>query len=187
LKGEDYVYHGKTKFKGIHTMDELKLTKAQQEQFGCEKVDGIFPEYYLLCVENFDNVAKTPLDEWISFLKTTKVPEKATAPGMDAVRDKLSFDQLTSEEKREYFQRLDDLEYERSVISSGYTEGYLLGHDDGVEEGMKEGMEEGIKRGIKKGINQRNIELAKSMKSAGISIEQIIKFTGLDIDIVNKL
>src|SRR5574344_1436732 len=106
---------------------------------------------------------------------------------MDAVRDKLSFDQLTSEEKREYFQRLDDLEYERSVISSGYTEGYLLGHDDGVEEGMKEGMEEGIKRGIKKGINQRNIELAKSMKSAGISIEQIIKFTGLDIDIVNKL
>ena len=35
-QGEDYVYHGKTHFKGLHRHDELRLSKAQRETFGKE-------------------------------------------------------------------------------------------------------------------------------------------------------
>jgi len=32
--GEDYVYHGKTQFRGIHYHDELQLNNKQQALFG---------------------------------------------------------------------------------------------------------------------------------------------------------
>ncbi|MDR0756364.1 MAG: Rpn family recombination-promoting nuclease/putative transposase, partial [Tannerella sp.] len=33
-QGDDYVYHGKTHFKGLHTHDELRLSEAQRRVFG---------------------------------------------------------------------------------------------------------------------------------------------------------
>jgi predicted transposase/invertase (TIGR01784 family) len=63
-QGNDYVYHGKTEFRGIHNDDVLMLSKKQREMFTREKAGDIFPEYYVLKVNDFDNVAKTPLDEW---------------------------------------------------------------------------------------------------------------------------
>ena len=70
-QGKDYVYHGKTQFKGIHFDDILKLSTRQREQFVKQEAGDIFPEYYVLRVNEFDELAKTPLDEWIYFLKTT--------------------------------------------------------------------------------------------------------------------
>ncbi len=42
----------------------------------------IFPEYYVLRVNDFDQVATTPLDEWIEFLKTGNISAKAKAAGL---------------------------------------------------------------------------------------------------------
>ena len=47
-QGQDYVYHGTTRFKGIHEGDELELSPHQRESFGKEKVFEVYPEYYLL-------------------------------------------------------------------------------------------------------------------------------------------
>ncbi|MDR1556760.1 MAG: Rpn family recombination-promoting nuclease/putative transposase, partial [Tannerellaceae bacterium] len=68
-QGRDYVYHGRTHFTGLHMKDELRLSKAQRDAFGRETAGDIYPEYYILKVNSFDDVAKDTLDEWIYFLK----------------------------------------------------------------------------------------------------------------------
>lgn len=61
--GEDYVYHGKTQFRGIHYHDELRLNNKQQELFGKQYPHELYPEYYLLKVNQFNDIAKDP---WMS-------------------------------------------------------------------------------------------------------------------------
>jgi len=62
-QGKDYVYHGKTRFHGIHYHDELQLNNKQQELFGKQYPHELYPEYYLLKVRQFNDVARDSLDE----------------------------------------------------------------------------------------------------------------------------
>ena len=90
--GNDYVYHGKTLFKGLHDENDiLKLSVRQNGRFfGLASKDilqrketgDLFPEYYVLRVNDFDKVATTPLDEWMEFLKIGKIARESTAPGL---------------------------------------------------------------------------------------------------------
>lgn len=78
--GKDIVYHGKTEFRGIHENDILELTPFQRQTFKVDAVSQLYPEYYILKVNDFNKVAKTPLEEWIYYLNTGEIPETAHAP-----------------------------------------------------------------------------------------------------------
>ena len=45
-QGEDYIYHGTTKFIGLHKHDELQLHADQKLLYGTDEVYKLFPEYY---------------------------------------------------------------------------------------------------------------------------------------------
>jgi len=106
-QGSDYVYHGKTEFKGIHDGDLLMLSKKQQEMFSRDNAGDIFPEYYVLKVNDFDSVAKTPLDEWIDFLKTGNIDDRYTAKGLPEAREKLRIDRLSDEQRRAHIRDME--------------------------------------------------------------------------------
>ena len=55
------------------------------------------------------------------------------------------------------------------------------------EKGMEKGLEKGIKKGMEKGKKQERETVAKNMLSLGIDDELIIKATGLDQLIIDKL
>jgi predicted transposase/invertase (TIGR01784 family) len=59
------------------------------------------------------------------------------------------------------------------------------------EKGMKRGMEKGIEKGIEKGMEKGKKEereiVAKNMLSLGLEDELVIKATGLDQSIIEKL
>ena len=94
-QGKDYVYHGKTEFRGLHDKEDiLQLSVRQRELFVGKNAGDIFPEYYVLRVNDFDKVAKTPLDEWIEFLKTGVIEQTATAKGLPEARERLRVDAL---------------------------------------------------------------------------------------------
>jgi predicted transposase/invertase (TIGR01784 family) len=99
-QGKDYVYHGTTEFRGIHCNDLLNLTDDQKNLFLKEKVSELYPEYYILRVEDFNNVAKDSLDEWIYFLKNNAIPAKFTAKGLSEAREVLRYDDLSEKEKK---------------------------------------------------------------------------------------
>jgi hypothetical protein len=72
--GTDFVYHGKTEFRGIHTNDLLELTPFQKQTFKVDAVSQLYPEYYILKVNDFNQVARSPLEEWIYYLNTGEIP-----------------------------------------------------------------------------------------------------------------
>lgn len=164
IKSKDYAYHGEIIFRGLHDSDNfLKLSARQQEIFTGKDAKDIFPEYYVLRVNDFDKVAKTPLDEWIKFLKTGEIDKEATAKGLPEARERLRIDTLPDAEKRAYYRDMEALRYQRSVIKTGWDEGHT--------EGFKEGRAEGEKMKAK--------EVAKRMKEMGLSVKNIIQCTGL--------
>ena len=187
-QGNDYAYHGTTNFVSMHDEnDVLMLSPAQREVFECETPADIFPEYYLLRVDKFDTVAKTPLDEWISFLKTGEIPQDAKAPGLQEARVCMRFDSLNDSEKRDYYHMLDNWRYQRSVIETGRFEGRREGRMEGRAEGRMEGRMEGRAEGIAEGRAEgmaegeakKALETARKLKELGIDVSIISQATGL--------
>ena len=98
--GDDYVYHGISKFKGLHTNTDLQLTDKQFKIYGKSFVDELYPEYYIIKVNKFNDLAITPLDEWIYYLKTSMIRDEFTAQGMDKAREILAYDNLSDADKK---------------------------------------------------------------------------------------
>ena len=179
-QGEDYIYHGKTEFRGLHNPhDILKLSVRQREMFVGKEAGDIFPEYYVLRVNDFDKVAKTPLDEWVQFLKTGEIDSTATAKGLPEARERLRVDSLPKAEKQAYFRDMEAIRYQRSVIKTGWYEGRA----DGLAEGRAEGRAEGIAEGKKE--NTR--ETVRRMKALGLPLETIAQVTQLSFQDIEKM
>lgn len=179
-QGKDYVYHGKTVFRGLHDPnDVLRLSARQQEIFIGKDAGDIFPEYYVLRVNDFDRVAKTPLDEWIKFLKTGEIDSSATAKGLPEARERLRIDSLPDAEKRAYIRDMEALRYQRSVIKTGWDEGHT--------EGLAEGRAEGLAEGRAEGEIQKAKEIAKTLKSMGVPMDTIVQSTQLSAEEIEQL
>ena len=161
--GTDFVYHGKTEFRGIHTNDLLELTPFQKQTFKVDTVSQLYPEYYILKVNGFNQVAKSPLEEWIYYLNTGEIPSTATAPGLEEARERLKLDSMTKEELAAYYRHLDNIVILR----------------DNINTEREEGRAEGEKR--------KAIEVARYLKSSGTSIELIIGATGLTKEEIERL
>ncbi|MDR1053289.1 MAG: Rpn family recombination-promoting nuclease/putative transposase [Planctomycetaceae bacterium] len=162
-QGDDYVYRGKTHFKGLHTNDELHLSAAQRTAFGKELADDIYPEYYILKVNSFGGSAKDTLDEWIYFLKTNVIKDDFKARGLSKAREILVRDNLTPKERKEYDHILDIRRSNLSTIASSKAEGREEGKEEGIEIGRKKGRKEGRKEGIEIGRVERE-KLAKEIE-----------------------
>ncbi|MFI3262483.1 MAG: Rpn family recombination-promoting nuclease/putative transposase [Rikenellaceae bacterium] len=164
--GDDIVYHGKTEFRGIHHNDVLELSEYQQKNFNVKEISQLYPEYYILKVNDFDRVAKTPLDEWISYLKTGDLPDSATACGLDEVREKLKLDILSREQYNRYQKQVLDAISDSNSLFYQIDEADFKGHKRGLEEGL--------------------FKVARNLKSKGFEFDEISQITGLSVDEINN-
>ena len=138
--GEDYIYKGITEFRGIHHDDILKLTTRQKKRFkNVETVSEIFPEYYILKVNDFDNIAKDTLDEWIYFLKHSEIKEEFSAKGLKKASEELDILKLSKTERAAYERYIEDKRVAESSIKTSWFEGKSVGVEEGREEGREEG------------------------------------------------
>ena len=169
--GTDFVYHGKTEFRGIHNNELLELSPFQKQTFKVDAVSELYPEYYILKVNDFNRWSKLPLEQWIYFLNTGEIPADATAPGLPEAREKLKLDKLSKDELRAYYRHLDNIVILRDNI---YTE---------REEGRLEGRAEGRAEGEQK----KAIEVARFLKSSGSPIELIMGASGLSKEEIDLL
>ncbi|WYD80282.1 MAG: Rpn family recombination-promoting nuclease/putative transposase [Candidatus Electrothrix gigas] len=123
--GKDYVYHGITSFQGLHHQDTLELSENQQALYNTKKIHQIFPEYYLIKVNNFDDIANDTFDEWIYFLKNEEIKENFKAKGLIKAKQELDILKLPEQERLAYEKYQDDLHYQASMVESSYTIGKL--------------------------------------------------------------
>lgn len=169
--GKDIVYHGKTEFRGIHDNDILELSPFQRQTFKVDTVSQLYPEYYILKVNDFNQVAKSPLEEWIYYLNTGEISDHAQAPGLDAARERLKLDRMSKEELAAYYRHLDNIVILRDNINTERAEGRAEGRVEGLEEGRLEERKQNALR----------------MKSKGFSISDIAEITGLSMDEIESL
>ncbi len=168
-KGTDIVYHGKTEFRGIHNGDLLELSPFQRQKFNVDGVSDLYPEYYILKVNDFNRVAKNSLEEWVYYLNTGDVPQGAKAPGMEEVKKQLTIDRMNKSERSAYYKHLDNIVILRDNIYTEREEGRLEGRAEGREVGRAEGR-----------IAERK-ENARKMKLLGIPMETISQVIGLSV------
>ncbi len=180
--GTDIVYHGKTEFRGIHNGELLPLSPFQKQKFEVDTVSDLYPEYYILKVNDFNRWSKVPLEQWIYFLNTSEIPHDATAPGLGEARHRLEIDQMSPAERESYYRHLDNVAVLKDNISTARGEGKMEGRAEGRVEGRAEGRVEGRAEGRVEGRAEAAAEIARKMKEAGIPAKQIATLTGLDVN-----
>ena len=134
-KGTDYIYHGTTTFEGLHNHSILELNEVQKKLYKAERVANIYPEYYLIDVKNFDDVARDSLDEWIYFFKNAEIKENFKAKGLKEAKEKLDVLKMDAAERQKYDRFQDKLHRDASLYQSTYVIGKIEGREEGIEEG----------------------------------------------------
>ncbi len=153
-QGVDYVYSGETNFIEMHQKDTLQLSANQKEEFQRNRISNIFPLYYLIRTEFFNDVIKDGLDEWVYFFKNGKVKEEFHAKGLDQAKKVLDYHSMLPEEKEKYEAYYSNLREENSWARTRKVE-------------------------LRDAEKRAKIEIAKEMKLNGESTEKIKRYTGL--------
>ncbi len=165
-QGDDYVYRGHTTFYGMHTGHELALNERQKEFYQRDSIAQLYPEYYILKVNQFDDVAKNTLDEWIYFLKNEEIPESFTAKGLEEAKQLFDIMCMKKEERAEY-ERLPrsiahEIESDQRELSvrgnhrySKRTRGGTgAGREEGLAAGRIEGLQDAVQRLMANGMSE---------------------------------
>jgi len=181
-RGEDYIYHGNTTFTGIHKKDHLKLSPNQKKLFNKNFPEEIFPDYYVIKVNKFNDNAKDTLDQWIYFLKNEEIKDEFNAKGLKEAKDTLDIMNLPKEERVKYNKYIENRIHD---LSEAQTIKQDL--DFARTEGEKKGMEKGMEKGIEKGMEQEKIDTARKMKAKGFDSTIISELTGLSVEEIENL
>ena len=198
-QGSDYLYHGKTIFTGVHTGDQLKINTKEANEIRMTVPENVFPEYYIIRVNEFNDVATTPIEEWLDYLKNNHIKENTSTPGLQEARKKLLYMTMSDSDRRAYDAHMDDIMVQNDVLDTakmegraeGRAEGHAEGRAEGLEEGraagLEEGRAEGRAEGLEEGVQKKAVEVAKNLKSMGLSIQDIQRVTGLSKDKIESL
>ena len=161
-QGDDYVYHGTTTFLGIHSNHKLELSERQKELFKRTTVSDLYPEYYVIKTNRFNEVARDRLDEWIYFLKTAEIRDEFTAKGLKAASQKLDILKLEPAERKEYDRFLEAQRSDASFVET-------------------------VKFEISSAVKSKVEEIAESALIEGVSAEFVVKITGLSPEEVRAI
>ena len=203
--GDDYVYHGKTEFTGLHTHNAATLKRSLTGDEIRVGESNVFPEYFLILLKtSFTDVVRDDLDEWVYAFKNNEVPDEFTAPGIGALKEKFDYLKLDERERRALDKHLDYFRSEWGMVESakrevedarregreegreeGHRKGRKEGRQEGRQEGIVEGMEQGVKQGIEQGMEQgaheKSREIARALKQKGWSQAEIAEVTGISL------
>ena len=178
-RGDDYVYHGRQKFVGLHSQQELRLNSSEAKRMSLRVIEDIFPEYILISLGNFPDKVQTQLDEWLYTLKTGLVEESFSAPGLNQAAERLDLLKLNSEDKKRY----EDFAFnQRIAINQTRAE-----VDDARNEGRVEGEAKGRVEGEAIGRTKRDHELILQAHQQGRSTAEISQFLGIEIALVQSV
>ena len=182
-RGTDYLYHGQNSFVGVHTGDLLEVSTKEKDAIVRKLPAEIFPEYFLIRVNEFNKVAVTPLEEWIEYLKTGVIHPDTKAPGLEEARRKLVYYNMNKAEQLAYDEHINAIMIQNDVLSTAAMEGRQEGRHEGRQEGLAEGRQEGLAEGRME-EKQAN---ARRMKALNLPVETICQVTGLSAGEIENL
>ena len=114
---------------------------------------------------------RTVYDKWLYALKNlSRLTDRPKE-----LRDKV-FDRLFEEAEIAKFSKMELKEYEDSL--KAYRD---------IKNSLDTAMEQGFEKGRAEGINSQRLDTARSMLEDGLSVDKIMRYTGLSQEEINKL
>ena len=157
----DYVYHGKVEFTGLHNGNKVKINPTFLVGYDKIKKDdiNIFPEYFIIPLELFNDAINDDLDEWIYAFKHHEVKEEFKATGIKELGEKLDYISMDAEQQRRYNKYLEDLASDRGTLELAEL----------------------------KAEKKNSFKIARNLKELNAPIDMIIKATGLSKTEIEEL
>ena len=222
-QGNDYIYHGLTEFRGLHnkkeklllSSDEMKFLPQYKQLLPDVSAGELFPEYYIIYPNKFDEKIRGKFDEWVYFLKHSKVKSSFSAKGIRKAGEALAYEKMSQAEKNDYEVFIKAERVKASQIDTALWKGERKGMAKGLAKGLKKGLAEGEKKGRAKGLTEGlaegkkvglaegekkgrakglaegekkgKIETARKMKAKGADLHFIAEVTGLTANEIKTL
>lgn len=162
-EGDDYLYHGSNSLIGVNTGDQLKVTAVEQEGIKTILSEKIFPEYYILRVEKFDQEeVHSAREEWMRYLNLGYIDPNTNVYGLKEAFEKLQELKMTVKERKAYVEHLEAIMYQNDVLGAARRDGRIEGRAEGKEEACE--------------------TIASRMREAGFDEETIQKITLVNVD-----
>ncbi|ONI44349.1 hypothetical protein AN642_02295 [Epulopiscium sp. SCG-B10WGA-EpuloA2] len=171
-EGDDYIFKGTVSFNGLQKKDAVLKYKVDK-----------FPEYYLIRTKKFDDIVKTPIDEWIYMFKNDEFRENATAKNIDKAKEKLALLKMSKEERKKYELFIKEQTINKSILETAITEGIEIG----LKEGEKKGIAIGEKKGVERGKKEAQLNIAKNLLKNNLDIKNISTITGLSLEEIKNI
>src|SRR5574344_2441555 len=157
----------------------------KREERKIEKLKLIFLQIPRIS-NNFENCG-SELEQWIYLLKNITTMEYKSIGALkeefQKILDLAKASALTDSEKAAYEES--EKHYRDYVNTISYAE--EKGIERGRTEGLEEGMAKGLAKGKAKGLAEGKLAVARAMKTDGLSVEVISKYTNLSIKEIEKL
>lgn len=156
---------------------DVKLTDIETKKVFYDKLTFIYLE-----MPKFNKTIdelETRFEKWLYVLRNLnrleKIPDKFREKIFEKLFEVAEIAKFTPEQERHYE---GSLKYYRDLRATFITK---------YEEGIKEGKIEGIKEGKIEGIKEGKIEIAIKLLNKGMLLKDIVEFTGLSIEEIEKL
>ena len=196
-RGDDYLYHGTTSFVGMNDGQPLIIKRKEEAIINGQKViklkdKNIFPEYYLIRVEKYQNIVRKKIDEWIYMIKNNEVKEGSTAKNIDQAVKKLAYLNMSEQERERYERYLINLQIEQDVIETAREEGEDKGFEkakkviDKAQEEAKKAQEE-TKKAQEETNQTKDKAIIAMTKNTDLSDEAIASILGVEVKRVQNL
>lgn len=116
----DFIYYGTTDLVGLHTKKQLVLHGAVAK--GDKVSIDVFPEYYMIYAQKFQDVINDDIDERVYFFKHGEIRDDFKSPGILLAAKKLDYLMMTEDERRAYEDYLVYLGQELDILGSAKEE-----------------------------------------------------------------
>ena len=196
-RGEDYLYRGTTTFIGMNDGKPLIIKRKEQKIINGQqqtkfKDRNIFPEYYLIRVEKYQNIIRKKIDEWIYLIKNNTVKAGSTAKNIDKAVEKLAYMNMSEAERERYERYLVNLHREEDILDTAREEGEQIGFKK-AEKKIKQAKDEAkqAKDEAKQAKDEAKETLLKSIvamiQNTNLSDQEIATILGTSVEQVQHL
>ena len=152
---------------------DIKLTDIETKEVFYNKLTFIYLE-----MPKFNKIVdelETRFDKWLYIIRNLnrldKVPDKLRERIFEKLFETAEIAKFTPDQVRFYE---DSLKYYRDLKNS-------------LDTARDEGLQEGIEKGIEKGIKKEKLEVAENALKLGLSVDDIIKLTGLSKQAIEQI
>jgi predicted transposase/invertase (TIGR01784 family) len=177
--GNDYLYRGQTVFNGMNLDEKLELSALQKQTYYKATPQELFPEYYLIKINNFNNVSRSPLEDWVYYFKNSELPSKCDKKILSLLSEQLKFDAMDTKEKQDYYRFSKSKRIWDSTIDTAFMEG--------VEEGIQKGIEKGLEKGLEQGMEKSKVQTIVLAFKNGAEISFISRIVSMPEEEVERI